>query len=958
MTTQNRRPPYRAFDGKWAAAGFALSLTVATVVAGPPAGSRIGNQATATFTDPANPNQTRTATSNTVETIVQQVASFALDQTQSLSAAPGSQVVFPHTLTNTGNGDDSFTLSFTGNAGDFALSDPQFFADANCDGLADNTTPITALGPVAPDAPVCFVAVATVPNTAAATQSDSFGVTATSQFDNAAVQTNTDTVTVSADAVIRSSKAISAPSGGPGSGPHTVTLTVTNVGAATATDVALFDDLNELQDAANGGGFTFVAGSGRSSLTGATALTDTQADSATETPVDFRAGLGGGLSANQVYARIASIAPNQTVTVTFQLNIAGDARGTLQNAAQFCYDANGATADGNTPTACDPNIPGSVDNTGLTTNIVPFDVLLQASVDADDQGPGGTPRSSTDDGAVGDDIVQEDTVTQGAVVRFDNIVTNTGSDTDSFDIELLPTNGTFGGSDFPAGTAFRITNAAGVALQDSNGNGIPDTGPLAPGQSLSVFVEADLPDGVSGASVNWTTVKRATSVTDPGVFDDVADRVVSVTANTVDLQNGPTAAPTGVGPGNLTTVITTNSVASGASTTFQLIVDNDSAVADTFNLAVTNTLPSGWTVRFLADGGAGDCSTTGAVLPNTGVLQADDGDATPGGPDQRLVCAVVSVPAGSPAVPTPGQNIDFQVVSPTTGTLDVKRDAVVVGALRDLSIVPNNADQVFPNGSVVYSHTLTNEGNVLEGGATGEVLLRLTSTDPNFTAVLFFDANDNGVLDPTDPIVDDLNDLVVGGNNGLDPGEQARIFVRVTAPSSAQPGDVNVTTVSVDSAAGAPDISATDTTTVVDGQVRLIKEQALDANCDGTPEGAFTQAQITTGAIPGACLRYRVIATNQGVVPNDCVVITDSTPNFTAIESSTAPAASFTGGAGVTASGAITVSAPADGATGLVQTNAAPPTGITCPVGNDGFSLAPGATGTLEFTVRIDPLTP
>ena len=104
---------------------FATSITLAVIwtagltagaLAAPPAGTPIGNQASASYLDAsATP---RTATSNLVTTIVQQVASFTLAADGARTAAPGGQAVFPHTLTNTGNGTDDYSLALTNQVGD------------------------------------------------------------------------------------------------------------------------------------------------------------------------------------------------------------------------------------------------------------------------------------------------------------------------------------------------------------------------------------------------------------------------------------------------------------------------------------------------------------------------------------------------------------------------------------------------------------------------------------------------------------------------------------------------------------------------------------------------------------------------------------------------------------------------------------------------------------------------
>src|SRR5207248_10509006 len=45
--------------------------------------------------------------------------------------------------------------------------------------------------------------------------------------------------------------------------------------------------------------------------------------------------------------------------------------------------------------------------------------------------------------------------------------------------------------------------------------------------------------------------------------------------------------------------------------------------------------------------------------------------------------------------------------------------------------------------------------------------------------------------------------------------------------------------------------TATDNSTVISGDLTLLKEQALDANLDGSPDGAYGTTDITTGALPG-----------------------------------------------------------------------------------------------------------
>src|SRR5882672_10021159 len=97
-----------------AALGFAV--LAGTAFAAPPAGTPIGNQATATYVDATSTSYT--VSSNLVTTIVQQVASLTLTAPGVRTAAPGAGVVFPHVLTNTGNGADDFNLTWVNLGGD------------------------------------------------------------------------------------------------------------------------------------------------------------------------------------------------------------------------------------------------------------------------------------------------------------------------------------------------------------------------------------------------------------------------------------------------------------------------------------------------------------------------------------------------------------------------------------------------------------------------------------------------------------------------------------------------------------------------------------------------------------------------------------------------------------------------------------------------------------------------
>ncbi len=829
------------------------------------AGTSIGNQASATYTDSSSVS--RTATSNVVTTIVQQVASLTLTANGAKTASPGSAVFYPHTLTNTGNGSDSFTLTLApAQSGAFTLTGTHIYLDANGDGIPDNFTDLTGTNvTVAPGAANAFkfVITGTVPAGATAGQTNNFSVTATSVFDNTKAASNTDTTTATANAVINVNKTMSSNSGASPSGPYTVTLTYTNSGNSTATTVNIGDALPA--------GMTYVAGSGRWSVTGATVLTDATGDvqpAAGSPHIDY------SVTSNTITAIIDQVAPGVSGQITFQVNIAsGIAPGVLTNTATLSYnDGSGTTVNG-------------------TSNNYNFTVRQSAAVTISDTGVAANDNDGTING-----IDTINAAAQGSTVTFTDVVTNTGNGTDSFDI-TIPSN------TFPAGTVFTLYKSDGVTpLIDTTGNSIPDTGPLAAGASYTVIVKAALPAGSTGGPFNATVTATSTvsGALNAGANASMTDRLVAITASTVDVTNNAALGSPGVlgtGAGPEASAVVTNATNPGTTTTFTLYVNNTSAanVADSYDLLASSTttfgssstLPAGWSVTFRASNGS-DCTAAnlGSVISNTGVVN---------GGTAKLVCAVISIPNNYAAG---AQAVYFQAKSPTSGALDQIHDQVTVNTVHSVTLTPNGSNQIFPGGSVVYTHNLTNNGNVSEA---------ITFTNPitsdnlaSWTSVFYQDTNSNGTLDAADQAVTTSTTFT------LTPGQSVVMFVKVTAPAGAAVGAIDTTTVRA--GYNATFATAQDSTTVIAGELRLLKEQALDANCDGVPDTAYGQANITAGAVPGACVIYRITATNAGTSNITSVVVSDATPAFTVYRN--VPPASTTVGS---------IVAPANGTAGTVS---------------------------------------
>ncbi len=816
-----------------------------TLQAAPPlAGTLIQNQASASYKDAGGIEQV--ATSNVVETLVQQVGAMTLVQDQTRLGAAGNSVYFPHVLTNTGNGDDTFSLTATDNTGDvYDFDSLLIYADDDQNGLPDSTTPITSTGLLSAEEAFYFVVAAAIPSAATDGQNGQLTVQGESVFDSNQQQTNTDTVTVSDKAIIEVTKSLSATSGASPSGAYTVTLSYKNTGAVAATDVTLMDALPV--------GMSYLANQAAWSE-GAASLTDANEDAQEQARIIYCAYDNSCTSSmpnsNQVTAVIASVDAGASGTVSFQVMIdAGLAASTLVNIAEFAYN-NGAT-----------DIPVA------KTNRVPFEIIAMPDVVAN-----GSDTNNTDGVA---EPVTVTSAVQGATVSFDNIIWNTGNTTDTFDMSINTA-----GSTFPSGTVFQLYKSDGFTpLLDSNANSVVDTGPLDAGDFYKVVLKAVLPTNASGnnGGSGFSVSKTATSSIDSSVSNSVTDHLDAITIDSVDLTNNAAVGQAGVlgeGIGASAAALTTETVAPGEQAVFRLFVNNTSAVARSYQLQFSNsnfaagTFDTNWSVVFYREGGAGSCSKLGQEMSSTAVIPAGSAEE---------VCAVVSVPADAQADGV-SHSVYFKAYSAITGASDIKHDAVIVSELPALSIEPSQIGQVEPGSSITYAHLVSNNGNTpLE---CINVELTTDQTQAGWSSIVYHDVNNNGELDGNDTELTDQT---------LNSGESFPLLIKLFAPANAPLGSQDTRTVTVtgkqddgvaNTCVGTPlTAQVQDVTTVNKSKVSILKQQAPDSNCDGIADSVYVTSEFQVN--PGACVMYRLTATNKGAVPVNNVRIDDAAPSFT-----------------------------------------------------------------------------
>ncbi|WP_417280546.1 hypothetical protein [Celeribacter sp.] len=855
------------------AAAVVSVLGTAAFAAAPEAGAVIGNQAVATYQNSAG--DTITVTSNTVETVVQQVAGVTLTSDNSETIAPGGKAFLPHVITNDGNGTDSFTLSvIETDSGTLDTTNLVFYPDADMDGVADSSTPITSTPVLAGGEQFGVVIEASVASTA--TGSDTLTVTATSALDGTVTSVNTDTLTISTDAIVELVKKMTVDPGINGivdAGDEvTITLTYSSTGLTAANNYSVQDILD--------GDLTFVPGS--AVWSDASGALD---DNNTPTTVDATNGVGETIAwdyddAQTVGFTISSVGSGRSGSVTFKATVAATAQaGIIANTAT--QDVNG-TAFPNSNTAqitVDEQYAVAVADTAINPDLTANTATV----------------SSTDDDAANNDVVTESAdVYQGGVIKHEFVLTNNSNVADSLTVDVSNV-------DYPAGTTFRFVGSDGVTPI------VGPIGPLAIGESTTVTLIAQLPSDVAPTATTDYTATVTTTSEGSGVSDtSTAEFTGAVLAAAVDLENavvgseGDGAAPTN---GGLPWVTTATDP--GAPVSFEMLVENNGPVSDTYTLSLGTPLPDGWTVEFqLADG---------TVVSNTGTIPA-------GGSETIFV--IVTPPEDA----LPGDTlIDINVASAVSGQSDSITNQVAVNEIYNVEIIEDQTVQASPGGVVDILHTVTNTGNVTitDGGISESGL-------SGFSGAIFYDANDNGVLDATDPVVDNFNDIV----GGLAPGDSLSLIYRVQTPSTATVGVSEIGTITLDATlngtetdADATDNAASDTIQIISGDVTLTKYQYIDANCDGTV-GTFTKTRLDVE--PGQCIRYLVEAENTGSSPADNVLINDAAPAYTSITN---------------CGGACGETLVPGTATATIS-----PTGVSSSHG----TVLPGSIASIEFTVQVD----
>ena len=475
------------------AAGVAALVLAAGAFAQVPPGTVINNQATGSFTSGATPFATN---SNTVSLTTggAPVATFAavLTSHNTIVTDAGATVHFPHRLTNTGTMADTYNLTATDLGLSWTFTSLTLLPDANFDGVPDSAVPVANPIALAPGASFGFVLRAVVPFGVMAQTQDDVRISVVSTA-GATVLPNMDRATIGGvilpNDCSRVTKWISTDRGPSPNAPVTITLAYDACDQARER-VVLTDALPA--------GMRYIAGSARWSALAGVPLTDDiqgadrQGSAPQQIAYDF-----GVTAAGTVTATAFDLPAGAQGNVTFQVEIApGLAFNTVvSNTGSYLF-----------------NGPTGAPGLRQSTNTVTYTVTGRADLELTGQ--------------------RLPTATPGATAVFTNVLRNLGDAPDTFDV-------TFAGSTFPAGTVFSLFQADGVSpLADTDGNGTPDTGPVAAGASYNIILRALIPEtALPGAYKVTKTARSARVPMRSASADDAVDTLATRCQMRLDPDN-------------------------------------------------------------------------------------------------------------------------------------------------------------------------------------------------------------------------------------------------------------------------------------------------------------------------------------------------------------------------------------------------------------------------------------
>ena len=569
-----------------------------------------------------------------------------------------------------------------------------------------------------------------------------------------------------------------------------------------------------------------------------------------------------------------------------------------------------------------------------------------------------------------DDKNEAQVATPGQATTFTNTLTNTGNLSDTYTLNITQNDEstiTTGNQDYkftsPSAITYVIKNADGstpTAAQLAAGQA--QKGTVASGSSISL-----LPGQYAELSYNVTT---------PSTQVGGQSGVGTLTATSTKIKSGGTLINENQAIVRLPVFAITKTATNtnidlntaNPSIDYSITVKNDGTAtyaADAVGVLIQDKLPIGLSV---------DKGTAGITVSST------DGSTTNGsapqiltsGTQQIIAISGVDLKVGEtmtitfkalvnkttvdktkplvnnadvydnygPTTPTAGDNPTSNIKD-STATSDPTNAHVpddpngtgtggdnstpVSFSNRGLTLTGSATAELPPTSATpaTYTETITNTGNNPESGLT--FTITNPSTSDNITPSNVVYTAPNGTKTTLTPNANGV--YTIPGSIGS--GQTGTItYDVVTTGAAVGSSETNTITLIPANVTGTttPTVAPVTNTTKVEG-LKLVKTQAIDANCDGTAEGTFVDTAIS--GTPGQCVVYRITATNSMTTKAlNNVVISDLASQWNA-------KATYVAGSG------------RDSASGSVT-----PPGTS--VVSSTFSIPAKGTGWLQFAIKIN----
>jgi len=508
-----------------------------------------------------------------------------------------------------------------------------------------------------------------------------------------------------------------------------------------------------------------------------------------------------------------------------------------------------------------------------------------------------------------DDKNESQAAVPGGTTTFTNRLTNSGNVTDTYTLNLTTNNDaniTTGNQDYtytnPTTISYAIFNADGITAtvlatgqaQTGTVSATNGTIKLLPGQYANLTYNVTSPTAATGGQSAVGTLTATSTYVTNNATTGTSATLINENQAIIKLPVfaiSKTAASTSI---DLNTTSPT--------VDYTITVKNDGSAtyaADAVGVLIQDKLPTGLTVS----GGASaitvtstDSTTTNGTTPtlttsadgrqiiaiNGVALKVNETmtitfkaaiDRTTVNKAGVTNTAEVYDNYNDTAV-TPGDNptSDIKDSSGTSSTSETKvpNDPTGTGtggdtstpitfSDRSLTLAGSTSAELPPTSTstgVTYTETITNTGNNPETGLT--FTISNPSTTDNITPQNVIYTPQGGTAVTLTP---DTNGVyTIPGS--LASGATGTIkYDVVTTGATIGTSETNTITLIPAAVTGTtkPTVTPVTNTTTVRGMT-LVKEQALDATCDKTPDTAFAQTSVT--ATPGQCIVYKITATN------------------------------------------------------------------------------------------------